>query len=120
MKFSAWFSILVGVMMFLQWSFFLVAGQVPEFQTEPVRIAFHLAAEFLTAVSLILGGVFLLKNKHWSRSFLLVAAGMLAYTTVVSPGYFAQQGVWPIVLMFAVVFALNVVNILFLVRERRN
>jgi hypothetical protein len=119
-KFSAWFSIIVGMMMFLQWSFFLVAGQVPELQTEPVRIAFHLVAEFLTAIGLIIGGVFLIKNKPWSRSLLMVAAGMLAYTTVVSPGYFAQQGVWPIVLMFAVVFALNVVNILLLVRERRN
>ena len=120
MKFSAWFSIVVGGMMFLQWSFFLVTGQVPELQTEPVRIAFHLAAEFLTAVGLILGGVFLLKNRSWSRSLLILTAGMLGYTSIVSPGYFAQQGVWPIVLMFAVVFILNVVNILFLVREKRN
>ena len=33
---------------------------------------------------------------------MLVALGMLLYTVIVSPGYFAQRGEWPLVAMFGV------------------
>jgi hypothetical protein len=102
--------------MFGQWSFFLAVGAVPELQSEPVRIAFHLAAEFVTAVCLIVSGVALLRGAPWGRGLYLVAAGMLAYTAIVSPGYFAQQGQWPLVLMFAVLVVFDLVSILTLLR----
>jgi hypothetical protein len=55
MKFSAWYSILVGILMVAQWSFFLAVGAVPELDTEPIALVFHLAAEFATAVCMIGG-----------------------------------------------------------------
>lgn len=117
MKFSAWYSILVGMLMIGQWGFFLVAGQVPELQTEPVRIAFHLAAELITAIALILSGYVLLKKTSLSKPFALVAAGMLLYTTIVSPGYFAQSGEWPIVIMFGLLIVTNLYNIYRLMKK---
>lgn len=57
MKFAGWYGIVVGFLMVGQWLFFLATGQVPELQTEPVRIAFHLAGEFLTALGLIVSGI---------------------------------------------------------------
>jgi hypothetical protein len=107
MKFSGIFSIVVGLLMFGQWGFFLAAGAVPELQTEPVRIALHLAGEFMTAACLIVGGVVVLRGISWGRTLALVAGGMLAYTAVVSPGYFAQQGQWPLVVMFAALLVLD-------------
>ena len=101
-----------------QWGFFLAAGLVPELQTEPIRIAFHLAAEFATAACLLAGGIGLLRGKPWGRPVALFAAGMLAYTAVVSPGYFAQQGQAPLVGMFAVLLALDAVNATILLRFR--
>jgi hypothetical protein len=65
---------------------------------------------------LIASGVALLRRKAWGRSFYLVAAGMLAYTVIVSPGYFAQRGQWPLVLMFAALLALDLVSIAVLLR----
>ncbi len=118
MKFSAWYGIAVGLLMFGQWGFFLAAGLVPELQTEPVRISFHLAAEFATAACLLTGGIALLLGKPWGRSVALFAAGMLAYTAVVSPGYFAQQGQLPLVGMFAVLLALDGVNAAILLRSK--
>ena len=47
MKFPAWYGILVGALMIAQWTFSIAAGGVPEFQSSPWEIAFHLAAEFL-------------------------------------------------------------------------
>jgi hypothetical protein len=41
---------------------------------------------------------------------------MLAYTVIVSPGYFAQQGQWPLAGMFAVLLALDVASVVVLLR----
>ena len=112
MKFTAWYSIVVGLLMLAQWVFFLAAGQVPELQTEPYRIAFHLAGEALTAILLVASGVGLLRHKTWARTLAFFALGMLAYTAIVSPGYFAQQGAWPLVAMFAVLLILAFVSLL--------
>jgi hypothetical protein len=116
LRFSAWYGIVVGLLMFGQWGFFLVAGLVPELQTEPIRIAFHLVAEFASAAMLIAGGIGLLRNKTWARPISLFAAGMLAYTVIVSPGYFAQQGQFSLVAMFALLLVSDVANIAFLLK----
>lgn len=100
MKFAGWYSIIVGLLMLAQWGFFLAAGQVPELRTEPVRIAFHLAAEGATAAALVVSGIGLIRRLAWGRTAAFVALGMLIYTTIVSPGYFAQQGAWLLVVMF--------------------
>jgi len=109
MKFTGIYSLIVGTMMILQWVFFIITGQVPELQTEPIRIAFHLVAEGLTALALILSGIGLLGKRTWGRNTAFIALGMLLYTTLVSPGYFAQQGLWPLVGMFVVILALALV-----------
>lgn len=111
MKFTAWYSIIVGALMLAQWAFFLAAGQVPELQTAPYSIAFHLVAEFTTALALIASGAGLLKDRPWSKTAACVSLGMLVYTTIVSPGYFAQQGAWPLVAMFAVLLLLALFSI---------
>lgn len=110
MTFAAVFAIVVGVGMFGQWGFSLATRQVPELQTEPYRIAFHLAGEFATATALIVDGLGLLAGASWGAPVYLLAVGMLLYTTIVSPGYFAQKGQWPMVGMFAVILVLAVVS----------
>ena len=99
--FAAYYGIIVGILMFAQWGFFLAAGQVPEVQTEPIRLAFHLAAEFFTAAGLIATGFGLLKKYSWAKTGFLISSGMVVYSEIVSPGYFAQQGQWIFVIMFA-------------------
>jgi hypothetical protein len=111
MKFAGWYGIIVGLLMFGQWTFFLATGQVPELRSEPLRIAFHLIGEFVTAIGLLAGGIALLKHWSWAVTVYLVAAGMLLYSAIVSPGYFAQQGQWAFVAMFVVLLALAVRSI---------
>lgn len=111
MKFAAWFGILVGALMLAQWGVFLATGQVPELSTEPLRIAFHLAGEALTALGLLSSGVALLMRKSWAKRIYLVASGMLLYSVIVSPGYFAQQGQWPLVAMFGGLLVLALISL---------
>ncbi len=106
MVFPAVVALAVGLLMVGQWAFFLLNGQVPELETEPRAIRFHLAAEFVTTGALVAAGLGLLLGTGWGRSLYLVATGMLLYTLVNSPGYFAQRGQWALVGMFAVLLVL--------------
>ncbi len=119
MKFAGWYGIIVGLCMFAQWGFFLAAGQVLEVQTEPIRLAFHLAAEFATAAMLIIGGVALLQRRSWGATLYLIAVGMVLYSMIVSPGYFAQQGQWIFVGMFAVLLVLALGSIRSMARSNQ-
>jgi hypothetical protein len=102
MKFPAWYGIGVGVLMIAQWAFSILAGGVPELESAPWEIAFHLAAEMSTAVMLIIGGIAALRPMTGSRQVLLLGLGMVIYSEIVSPGYFAQLNQWAFVAMFAV------------------
>jgi hypothetical protein len=115
MIFAAVFALVVGVGMIGQWLFFLATGQVPELETEPLRIRFHLAAEFATAIALLVAGIALVTGQTWDRWFYMLAMGMLLYTVIVSPGYFAEKGQWPLVGMFAVVLLLALVSIILVI-----
>jgi hypothetical protein len=101
MKFPAWYGIIVGLLIILQWMFFLGMGSVPELQTTPRAIAFHIAAEALLALTLLVGGIATLRLKRWGKPVLLLAIGMAIYSEINSPGYFAQLGQWMLVGMFA-------------------
>lgn len=118
MRFAAWYGIVVGLLMVGQWISFIATGQVPELQSEPFRIYFHLAGEFITAAGLIIGGVALLRNLAWAASAYLLASGMLLYSVIVSPGYFAQLGQWALVGMFALLLVLAVASIGSLLRAK--
>lgn len=118
MRFAGWYSVTVGLLMLVQWAFFLTTGGVPEFQTEPFRIAFHLVGEGATALGLIVSGVALLRRLRLGRAAALVSLGMLLYTLIVSPGYFAQQGQWSFVAMFSVMLALAVFGVIQLARSK--
>ena len=108
MAFPAVFAIIVGLGMIGQWTASYVSKQIPELRSEPIRIGFHLAAEMATAACLIVSGIGLLATQVWSVPLYLVASGMLFYTAIVSPGYFAQRGQWGWLVMFAVIMILDI------------
>ncbi|MGD9030597.1 MAG: hypothetical protein PVG25_12375 [Anaerolineae bacterium] len=111
MIFATVFALVIGAFVIGQWLFFLATDQVPELKTEPLRIRFHLVAEFVTAIALLIGGIALLTGQAWGRWFYPLAMGMLLYTVIVSPGYFAEKGQWLFVVMFSVVLLLALVSI---------
>ena len=121
MRFAAWVALVLGAIMIGQWGFFIMAGQVPQFVTDPYGIAFHLASEVATAVTLIVAGALLLRGRRGAARLALVAFGMLVYAAINAAGYFAQLGQWAMVATFApvVAFALAAVAQLFAVLAER-
>ncbi len=116
MKAAGWCSLVIGVLMLGQWVFFLSMGQVPEVRTAPIALGFHLAAEAITALLLVVSGTMLIRGRSQFAWLGFVANGMLMYTVIVSPGYFAQLGQWSLVAMFAVLLGLATFSIWQLLR----
>ncbi len=117
MRFPAWYGITVGSLIILQWVFFLATGSVPQLQTAPWEIGFHISAELLLALTLLIGGIATLKSIRWGERILFVALGMAIYSEINSPGYFAQLGQWALVEMFAVLIFGAAMSILLLLRQ---
>jgi len=101
-KIVAVYPISVGVMMLSIWAILFGTNQVPEIETKTLSISFHLLAEFLTAVLLIIGGFGLLTNRKWGFQLYLLSMGMLLYAVLNACGYYAQKGEWIEVCMFII------------------
>jgi hypothetical protein len=113
--FPAIYAIIVGLGMIVQWTISYTKNQIPELVTEPVRIGFHIAAEFVTAVMLMISGIGMLLKWDAASWLFPLAIGMLLYTAIVSPGYFAQKGQWGFVWMFAGVIILALISLLMII-----
>lgn len=100
-KSAAIFAMIVGVSMLGMWGVFYLTDNIPELETKPIELAFHLIAEFSTAVFLIIAGVGVLKLASWGYNLYLISAGMLLYTMIMSPGYFLQTGDISFLVMFS-------------------
>ncbi len=117
MVFAAAYSIFVGFFMIVQWAVTLFKGAVAAPGQDQVsgrgrvEMLFHISAEFICACALITGGIGLALCSPWAKPIYLLASGMLIYTAVNSPGFFAQQGKWGYVSMFAVILILAVLGL---------
>jgi hypothetical protein len=121
MKLTSWYAIGVGTLIILQWTLFFAIHAIPELQTAPWEIGAHITAEFVLAVTLLVGGVAAQRSIRWARKTLLIALGMAIYSEINSPGYFAQLGQWPLVVMFSFLLAGAVMSaILLLTEENKN
>ena len=104
------FSILMGLTMIGWWGLLLATDQMPELSTTPLTASLHLAAEFLTALSLLTGGIGTLRGSWWAHSVSTLSLGMLLYAVVQASGYSADHGQTGLV----IVFAISVLAILYL------
>ena len=84
MIYTGIFSLAVGLVMIGQWSFLYL---------------------------LISSGIALLSGLQWAITSYLISLGMLFYTLIVSPGYFAQQGEWKWVGIFAVLMIAGLISL---------
>lgn len=105
-KVAAIFSLFCGVSMLVVWGILLVTGNVTELRTSPFQAVFLLAAELLTAVTLILGGAGVFARKSWGLRTDLAALGMLLYCALFSVGVFGQAGNVPAAGFFGVIVIL--------------
>jgi hypothetical protein len=108
-KIEAIFSILMGAALVGTWIVLFLLGNVPELATSPLETGLLLVAEFLTGLSLIVGGIGLLTRARWGMPLDLVALGMLLYVSTYYTGILGQQGNTPAAVFMAGVAIFTIV-----------
>lgn len=96
----AGYVLLVGAFMIVFWTGLAFTDGIPELDTAPVEIGYHLLAELLTAGVLVAAGLGILRGYGWGHRLYPVALGLLLYTVINSAGYYAAFGNVPMVGMF--------------------
>jgi len=91
------------------WLMLLFKKEVPELNTKLTQIFFHLIAEFLTSVMLIIGGIGLLLNHFWGVAVFFISIGMAIYSTINAAGFYGQLKDWP---MFIILLVFTLVSLL--------
>jgi hypothetical protein len=102
---AAAFSGTMAILLVSTWVALLATGGVPELATRPAATWSLLAAEFTTAALLLTGAGGVLRNRSWAGRILLVALGMLLYTTIDTVGVSAEEGLAPAAAFMAIVAA---------------
>lgn len=118
MNFAAYYSLFIGMMIIIQWVFFILTGNVPEFTTAFWEIIFHIIVEFLTAFILLITGWGILTKHKGAIQVNLVAQGMLIYSVINSAGYFTQQGEWIFLIMFFAIIVFSLISVLKLLKAK--
>lgn len=107
--------ILIGLGMLGFWAVAVTNRRVPEIDSGGIEIWFHIAAEVVTGVVLIFGGIAVLIDGEPPLTVVLssLGLGMLVYTLVVSPGYYVERRDAPLVWMFAGFWILTIPAVVF-------
>ncbi|MFW9901630.1 MAG: hypothetical protein ACFFDY_10100 [Candidatus Thorarchaeota archaeon] len=111
------YTILIGITMLGMWLLLLFKREIPELKTKPTQIFFHLAAEFLTAVVLIIGGIGFIMSQPWGLAIFFIAIGMAIYSTINAAGFYGQLKDWPmfIILMVFSIFSLLIATLIIII-----
>lgn len=95
--------------MLCMWIFLLGKKEVPELSTKPTQITFHLIAEFLTSVILIIGGFGMFTHQSWGSVLFFISIGMIIYSTINAAGFYGELKDWP---MFIILLVFTIVSLL--------
>ena len=92
--------------MIVIWAYLLITDDVPDLDTQPVSMWFHIAGEVATALVLIVSGWGLITGASWARKLYLLATGMLLLAVINAVAWYGDRGdIWMVVafIVFAVV-----------------
>ena len=106
------YSVLIGLMMIGMWVSLLLTKQVPELRPAsyaPRLVTYHIVAELLTAIVLIISGVGLFLVSDWAKILSAISLGMLLYSVINSPGKYAHENNLSMVAVFTIITILTVV-----------
>ncbi len=102
------FGIIVGIAMILLWAWLLITDDVPDLDTRPLTMWFHIAGEVATAVVLIVAGWGLITGTAWARRLYLLAIGMLLLVVIHAVAWYGGRGEIWMVIAFVILAILGV------------
>ena len=109
---SGIYAIVIGIGIIGLWLMLYRTKQIPELETEPIAIAFHMTAEMTMGILSLLSGIFLLIGLSWAPYFFILAMGLVIYAIVNSAGYYGQKKQRSIVIMFGIILITSVILVI--------
>ncbi|MFX0040386.1 MAG: hypothetical protein ACFFCY_13915 [Promethearchaeota archaeon] len=105
---SGIYAIIIGLGIIGLWTMLVLTKQVPELQSEPVAIKFHITAEMIMGILSLVSGIFLLIGFPWATYFFILAMGLVIYAVINAAGYYGQKKQWSFVIMFGIILIASV------------
>jgi hypothetical protein len=105
---SGIYAIVIGIGIIGLWTMLLLTNQVPELETEPIAIKFHITAEIIMGILSLLSGIFLLIGLSLAPYFFMLAMGSVIYAVINAAGYYGQRKQWVFVIMFGIILTASV------------
>jgi hypothetical protein len=102
------YELAIGIFLLCLWSFYLLSGNIPEYNNRPTEFSFHLAIEACTALMLIISSLRVLLTKGHGEGMLLMSTGMLFYALLNNSGYYAERANTAFILMFILMLAIAI------------
>ena len=109
---SGIYAIVIGIGILGLWLMLYRTNQIPELETAPVEIKYHLTAEVVMGLLSLISGILLLMNLTWASSFFILAMGFIIYSIINSAGYYAERKQWSFVLMFGIILIVSVLLVI--------
>lgn len=116
-KIAGIYSLIVGCSIILVWIFMLLSDNVPELSINPASIYFHIAAEVVMAVLLLISGFGLLYRLKWSVNLFILSSGFLIYSLINVSGYYINKENLAVIIIFAISIVLTLVILKKLIKE---
>jgi hypothetical protein len=110
---AAFFAVIAGAAILINWIYLFATGNVPELQVQPLTTWVRIVTELATAALLLAAGIGLAAAAPWARKLYLIAAGALLFAVVHAVAIYGQAGQ---VVMVIIALALAVIAFFFAMR----
>lgn len=105
---SGLYGIIIGIGIIGLWVMLYLTHQIPELETEPVAIRFHLIAEITMGILCLISGILLLLQVFWAPYLFIMAMGLVVYAVINSAGYYGEKKQWSFVVMFGIILIVSI------------
>jgi hypothetical protein len=110
---SGIYSLVIGIGIIGLWLMLILTKQVPEIQTEPIAIGFHIVVENIMGILALVSGIILLIDLACSPILFVLLSGLVIYAVINSAGYYGQKKQWLFVGMFGAILITSITLVVF-------
>jgi len=110
--------VVIGIGIIGLWIMLITTNQVPEFETEPTSIVFHITIECIMGIFSILCGLWLFQKRKHFKELILFTNGLLGYSVVNSSGYYVELGEYAMIIMFTFILLFTLYSCWYLIKNK--
>lgn len=111
-KMSAFVVLIVGLLNMTLWTILIASGKVSDFSETPISYIFHWISEFITALLLLLTGLYIIKQNPLHQNLLSLSLGFLVMAVGGAFAYYLMNFEIAMFTLMACIFGISVILII--------